>query len=391
MSHPDDQERDLPPPHDTPIDPEFRLAEDPQFLKLVASVEEAYDRYVNALGAAINNVEGKPKLEKEIGELENPQYEERLRAAAKQYQATDLPAALQRMREINIATHIYGIKDWHAVLSAIYVWHENFEGAEVAALFKKTEAVNDKIFRNLSELSDAMRKSDALSIAELNALPKGSPITPFTPKEWGLLATALQRILDQQTQTAEQKIADKDARLTECRAQIETLDLQKPQLLEQAENAGGELAPSVESISRQMNEEHGRVKTVDHTTLVNPRSHYWEDFRDWKKGIFLRALEKLRGIDFDKGMHRSLENELGWASNNNHFDVFFVDGAGRQISTTHIHNVLEIMLFLVLANEHFDVEIFKGELRGIEYYRAEGRSADFVIPRNGVLEAGILV
>lgn len=378
------------------MDPEYRLAEDPAFLELVTSVEKAYESYVDAMAAAIHNVKSKEKLQKEIGELEDPHYEDRLRAGANEYEVTDLPAALKRMRKIDIATHIYGIKDWHAVLAAIFYMHKNFEGdesarVELAALLEKTKAVNNKIFRNLSGFSDAMRKSDALEIEELNALPAEGPITPFTAREWELLTAALQRILDQQTELAEQKIADKDARMTECRAQIGTLDSQKPALLEEIAREGEKLAPLVSTLSRQMSEEHKRVKPVDHATLENPISFYWESFRDWQNGILIRAIKKSGEWDyFDKGLYRSLENKLGWASGNNHFDVFFVDGQGQRISTTHVHAVLDIKLFLALANEHFDVEIFRGELRGIETYRADGRTADFVIPKNGILQAGIL-
>lgn len=392
----DDQEKDVPPSHDTPLNPEYQLAEDPAFLELVTSVEKAYESYIDALAKAIYNVECKQKHEKEIKELENPHYEDRLRADANEFEGTDLPSTLKRMSRINIATHIYGIKDWHAVLSALYDTHKNFKGdemerAELAALLEKTKAVNNKIFRNLSRFSDAMRRSDTLSIEALNALPEEGPITLFTPREWRLLIAALQRIFDQQTQIAEQKIAAKNTRVAECRTQIETLDLQKPTLLEEITRTGEKLQPLVNSLSHQISEEHKRVKPVDHTTLVNPRSLYWESFRDWQNGILIRAAKKLNEWEyFYKGLYRSLENQLGWASGNNHFDIFFVDDQGQRISTTHVHAVLDIKLFLTLANEHFDVEIFRGELRGIETYRADGRTADFIIPKNGILQAGIL-
>ena len=377
------------------LETKYQLAENPEFVRLVESVGKAYWSYIKAMSAAIQNVEKTRKLAEENVRLEEPDYDEKTLAAAKEFQGSELPQALERMRDVNIATHIYGIKDWYAVLAAIHMMSEDFSGdegvkAELEALFKKTEAVNNRIFRNLSRFSDDMIGADALSITDTNAFPEGEQITPFTTREWELLIKTLQDVFDKQTASASEKIASKPKILASNRAKILELEDQRPTLLGILDEEGAKLTPPVRDINERMMAEYGRVDGVAHATLTNPRSYYQKSFRDWKNELLLEALIKSRGIDFNTGMRRSLENELGLASYNNHFDSFFVDASGEHIPGGHHHKTLDILLFLALSNEYFDVELFRGELRPYEYYSESNRTADFVIPRNGAVKAGIL-
>ncbi len=359
-----------------------QLIEHPDLPSALRAIEVQYGAYVETLSSAIAAVEKIGELEKEKEVLQKPELESSLRASAQ---------TLADLRGVDIKTHIYSVSVMHSALGALNNWKEAGEEdpelqAEIQLLLAKVLSVSEKIFRNgASEINKFAGFGNPVKIELLNSLPilPGTVVQPFTEREWELVIQAVERISSNQRANLRQRDEKVRANGEEARGHRERI----PASLSQIDRQGALLSEMVLEFNNLLLREY---------TVLHP-GYFDEDgniidlkhFIEWKESIICETTKQIPRFGGNP-LVRSLENRLGHASGNNHFDIFKTEGGRLVSSYGHIHETLSIQIFLALGNSSFDMAMFQGEGKSFDASGRE-RGFDFKIPKDtGVVQAGIL-